>query len=58
MENLETSFFRGMTLSEVSWAEDKVGGLAVDERRNQAIVGGVALGIGGRREVFTFPRLP
>ena len=40
------------------WAEDKVGGLAVDERRNQAIVGGVALGIGGRREVFTFPRLP
>ena len=43
LENSETSFFRGRMLSEVSlWAEDKVGDLAVVERRNQVIIGGVA----------------
>lgn len=46
-------------LSEVSlWAEDKVGDLAVVERRNQVIIGGVALGIGGGSEGFTVLSLP
>ena len=59
LENTETSFFRGRMLSEVSlWAEDKVGDLAVVERRNQVIIGGVALGIGGGSEGFTVLSLP
>lgn len=58
LEISETSFFRGMTLSETVWADDKVGDLAVGERRNQAIIGGVALGIGGGSEAFTVLRLP
>lgn len=59
LENSETSFFRGRMLSEVSlWAEDKVGDLAVVERRNQVIIGGVALGIGGGSEGFTVLSLP